>query len=50
MSTSAPSATYPNGQIRKLSNEAGEHGDLEMVAICDRAQSGAYSARAELAK
>jgi hypothetical protein len=27
-------------QIRALSNEAGEHGDLDMVAICERALEG----------
>lgn len=27
-------------RIRKLSNEAAEHGDLEMVAICERALAG----------
>lgn len=39
-----------NGQIRRLSNEAGEHGDLDMVAICDRALAGDESARAECAR
>lgn len=39
-----------NSQIRKLSNEAAEAGDLEQVAICERALSGDAEARAECAK
>jgi len=34
-------------QIRKVSAEAAEHGDLEMVAICDRALAGDAEALAE---
>jgi hypothetical protein len=33
--------------IRLLSNEAGEHGDLEQVAICERALAGDDDAIAE---
>lgn len=39
-----------NSQIQKLSNEAAEHGDLEQVAICERALAGDVGARAECAK
>ena len=34
-------------EIERLSTEAGEHGDLEIVAICRRALDGDESARAE---
>lgn len=34
-------------RIRALSTEAGEHGDLEMVAICERALAGDEQARRE---
>lgn len=37
-------------QIRKLSNEAAEAGDLEQVAICDRALAGDAEAIAECAR
>lgn len=36
-----------NSDIRKLSNEAAEHGDLDQVAICERALEGDADARAE---
>jgi len=39
-----------NSQIRKLSNEAAEAGDLEQVAICERALSGDAEARTECAR
>lgn len=34
-----------NAQIEALSNEAGQSGDLEMVAICERALNGSARAR-----
>lgn len=37
-------------QIRTLSTEAGEAGDLEQVALCDNALAGDDEARAECAK
>ena len=37
-------------QIRTLSDEAGAHGDLEMVAICQRALAGDAAAIAECAR
>lgn len=37
-------------QIKSLSNEAGEAGDLEQVAICDRALTGDAAATAECAR
>ncbi|MCP4967389.1 MAG: hypothetical protein GY926_19425 [bacterium] len=37
-------------QIDALETEAGEHGDLEMVAICRRARDGSKSARQEVAR
>ena len=32
--------TITDDQIRTLRDEAGNHGDLEMVSICDRALNG----------
>lgn len=40
-------STITNSQIEALRAEAGEHGDLEQVAICDRAISGDDAAIAE---
>lgn len=37
-------------QIEKLSDEAGEAGDLEQVAICDKALEGDAAAVAECAR
>lgn len=42
--------TVTSRQIRTLSNEAAEHGDLDQVAICDRALAGDAEAIAECAK
>jgi len=39
--------TITDDQIRALSDEAGAHGDLEMVAICTRALAGDAAAIAE---
>lgn len=39
--------TITDDQIRTLSDEAGAHGDLEMVAICQRAIAGDTDAIAE---
>lgn len=39
--------TITDDQIRALSDEAGAHGDLEMVAICQRALAGDAAAIAE---
>ncbi len=39
--------TITDDQIRTLSDEAGAHGDLEMVAICQRALEGDAAAIAE---
>lgn len=38
-----------NDQISTLRSEAGQAGDLEMVAICDQAIAGDESARNECA-
>ena len=40
-------ATITDTQIRELSTESGNAGDLEMVEICDRALAGDDLARAE---
>lgn len=37
-------------QITELRTEAGEHGDLDMVAICDRAIDGDRTARERCAE
>lgn len=37
--------TITDTQIEKLSTEAGEHGDLEQVALCQRALAGDAAAR-----
>lgn len=39
--------TITTDQIRTLRDEAGAHGDLEMVAICQRALAGDAAAIAE---
>ncbi len=39
--------TITDSQISTLSDEAGAHGDLEMVAICERALAGDEAAVAE---
>lgn len=39
--------TITDEQIRTLSDEAGAHGDLEMVAICTRALAGDADALGE---
>lgn len=49
-----PMAKTTNGitdaQIRALSTEAAEHGDLAQVAVCERALDGDGAARAECAR
>lgn len=42
--------TITNSQIEALREEAGAHGDLEQVAICDRALDGFKTDRAECAR
>lgn len=37
-------------QIESLNNEAAAHGDLEQVAICERALEGDMAARRECAR
>lgn len=39
--------TITTAQISALRDEAGAHGDLDMVAICDRAIAGDAAAIAE---
>lgn len=40
-------STITLAQIEALRTEAGEHGDIDQVAICDRALAGDASAVAE---
>jgi len=42
--------TLTDEQIKTLRAEAGQHGDLDMVAICDLATGGDEAARAKVVK
>lgn len=48
MTTTA--TTITDSQMEALREEAGAHGDLEQVAICDRALDGSEADRAECAR
>lgn len=50
MTNSCKEEDVTDTQIEKLSIEAGEHGDLEQVALCQRALAGDAAARAECAR
>ena len=46
--TQSPTTTpITRKQVEQLRDEAGEHGDLDMVAVCDRALDGDAAAWAE---
>lgn len=45
--TTTMTVAVTDEQIGQLRTEAGEHGDLEQVALCDRALSGDDAARRE---
>lgn len=47
MTTTTTTVAVTDEQIGQLRTEAGEHGDLEQVALCDRALSGDDAARRE---
>lgn len=42
--------TITTEQIETLRSEAGQHGDMEQVAVCDKALAGSKKAIAECAR